>query len=369
MIKEVWPIIRNCLGYADQRLVDFAALCVIRIIESYHRSHADKLEVLVDAELIRAVNVLLLPAGGSPVVSASTYTQMVKVLGTAARASPTITLNLLQADIVATIYQILTGVLPPSSAVAASEQGDSASGQGLGGGLADMAVMQNLAHRPKEQVEEALTLVSELMPPLPKGKTLTIAERSQLLINIQDGTFDHRGYSEKAFHRMVKAKNRADKAAARAAAAANNTVTRSGVQSASSSRAQTPTAGLYAPGEDDTSTPANSENADVNAGLPLPGAGAPEASVDRATLLRQHEQTVNRFITPMVPILVDVYAASVSSSVKLKALTALLKAICFQDEEQLKHTLKVSIHNRKSCFTDVVIECTHRELCKLDPLS
>ena len=170
MIKDVWPIIRNCLGYADQRLVDYAALCVIRIIESYQRSNADKLEELVDAELIRAVNVLLLPAGGSPAVSASTYTQLVKVLGTAAKASPTIALTLLQADIVTTIYQILTGVLPPVSAGIAAEQGNGDSGQGLGGGLADMTVMQNLAHRPKEQVEEALNLVSELMPPLPKGK-------------------------------------------------------------------------------------------------------------------------------------------------------------------------------------------------------
>lgn len=168
MIREVWPIIRNCLGYADQRLVDYATLCVIRIIESYHRSHADKLEVLVDADLIRAVNVLLLPAGGLPIVSQGTYTQLVKVLATAARASPAISLTLLQADIVTTIYQILTGVQPPSVSNGA-EQGNSASGQGLGGGLADMTVMQNLAHRPKEQIEEALNLVSELMPPLPKG--------------------------------------------------------------------------------------------------------------------------------------------------------------------------------------------------------
>ena len=90
-------------------------------------------------------------------------------LATAARASPTIALSLLQADIVVTLYQILTGVLPPSEQEGQEEQGLSASGQGLGGGLADMTVMQNLAHKPKEQIEEALNLVSELMPPLPKG--------------------------------------------------------------------------------------------------------------------------------------------------------------------------------------------------------
>lgn len=168
MIKDVWPILRNCLGYADQRLVDYAALCVIRVIESYHRAHVEKLEVLVDADLIRAVNALLLPAGGSPLIPASTFTLLVRGLATSARASPTIAVALLNADIVTTIYQILTGVLPPTFDDG-EEQGDSETGQGLGGGVADMTVMQNLAHRPKEQVEEALTLISELMPPLPKG--------------------------------------------------------------------------------------------------------------------------------------------------------------------------------------------------------
>jgi E3 ubiquitin-protein ligase TRIP12 len=76
---------------------------------------------------------------------------------------------LLEADIVDTLYQILTGVLPANQEDAALEQGGATGGQGLGGGLADMTVMENLAHRPKEQVEESLSLVSELMPPLPKG--------------------------------------------------------------------------------------------------------------------------------------------------------------------------------------------------------
>jgi E3 ubiquitin-protein ligase TRIP12 len=167
MIKEVWPIIRNCLGYADQRVVDYASLCVIRVIESYHRSNADKLDILIDSDLIRAVVALLLPAGGSSIVPANTFTLLLRALATAARASPTITVTLLEANIVTILYQILTGVLP--SEHDETEQGNGATGQGLGGGLADMTVMQNLAHRPKEQVEEALTLVSELMPPLPKG--------------------------------------------------------------------------------------------------------------------------------------------------------------------------------------------------------
>jgi E3 ubiquitin-protein ligase TRIP12 len=168
MIRGVWPIIRNCLGYSDQRLVEFACLCVIRVIDSYYRSSSENLEILVNAELIAAINVLLLPAGGSPLIAANTFTQLLRALATSARASSNITIVLLEAGIVDTLYQILTGVLP-SSRSESDEQGNAPGGQGLGGGLADMTVMQNLAHRPKDQVEEALSLIAELLPPLPKG--------------------------------------------------------------------------------------------------------------------------------------------------------------------------------------------------------
>lgn len=175
MISGVWPIIRNCLAYSDQRLVEFACLCVIRVIDSYHRTSVENLEALVDTELIRAVNQLLIPAGGSSLVAPNTYTLLLRALSTAARASPKVTIALLQADIVDTLYQILTGVLPPSStSTSSSEQEGASGGQGLGGGLADMTVMENLAHRPKDQVEETLSFISELMPPLPKGLIISV---------------------------------------------------------------------------------------------------------------------------------------------------------------------------------------------------
>lgn len=169
MIRDVFPILRNVLGYSDQRLVEYACLCIIRIIESYHRTSPGLLESLIDAELIRAVHALLLPAGGSPLVSSNTYSLVLRALGTATKASAKIAVALLEASVVDILYQILTGVLPSQSSDDHSEQGEAEGGQGLGGGLADMAVMETLAHRPKEQVEEALSLISELMPPLPKG--------------------------------------------------------------------------------------------------------------------------------------------------------------------------------------------------------
>jgi E3 ubiquitin-protein ligase TRIP12 len=173
IIRGVWPIIRNCLAYLDQRLVEFACLCIIRVVDSYHWHLAltENLESsLVDVDLIKAVNQLLLPAGlgGSPLIASNTYTLLLRALATSARASAKIIVALLEADIVDTLYQILTGILP-SPLDSHSNQSDALGGQGLGGGLADMTVMENLAHRPKNQVEEALSLISEFLPPLPKG--------------------------------------------------------------------------------------------------------------------------------------------------------------------------------------------------------
>ncbi|GBE89625.1 hypothetical protein SCP_1602880 [Sparassis crispa] len=312
MIRGVWPIIRNCLGYSDQRLVEFACLCVIRVVDSYYRSSPEHLEALVDVDLIKAVNLLLLPAGGSPLIAASTFTLLLRALATSARASPKITLVLLEAGIVETLYQILTGVLPPASD-SGEEQGDYVSGQGLGGGLADMTVMENLAHRPKEQVEETLSLISELMPPLPK-----------------DGVFDHKSYTEKAFAKMTKAKTKADRAAARqavVAAAFMNAPSELPAESASSSvsaRCSTPDAGAA-----DSSSVQDGEEA-------APVIPAKESTSDRTELLRSKPNVVGRFLRLMVPILVDVYAASVITPVRIKTLTGLLKAVSFLDGEELK---------------------------------
>jgi E3 ubiquitin-protein ligase TRIP12 len=100
-------------------------------------------------------------------ISSGTMTLFLRALSTAAKNSPKIALTLLEGGMAGTVYTILTGVLPPNDlARLEGEQG----GQGVESGLADMAVMQNLAGRPKEMVEEALSLVCELMPPLPRGE-------------------------------------------------------------------------------------------------------------------------------------------------------------------------------------------------------
>ncbi|KAJ7670440.1 hypothetical protein B0H17DRAFT_1209311 [Mycena rosella] len=315
-IRGVWPIIRNCLTYSDQRLVEFVCLCVIRAIDLYHRASVENLEALVDTELIHAVNQLLLPTG-APLVAANTYTLLLHALATAARtspkitlASPKITLALLEADIVDTLYQILTGVLPPAGD-AAAEQDAANGGQGLGGGLADMTVMDNLAHRSKDQVEETLSLISELMLPLPK-----------------DGMFDHKGYTKKSLSRMIKAKAKAERAAARQAAHATLAATML------ITPAPTPAAGPSSTSA--AATPDDTASAETVVAEPEEGAAA---APDHFELLRSKPAVVGRFMQLMVLILIDVYAASVITLVRVKTLTGLLKAVSFLDANGLKRML------------------------------
>ncbi|KAF8605840.1 hypothetical protein BDV93DRAFT_469584 [Ceratobasidium sp. AG-I] len=330
MIKDVFPIIRTVLGYADPRLVEHASLCVIRTIESF-RSHPELLEGLVDTILLRAL--------ASAAVSPGTFTLVLRALSSATKSSPKITLALLEADVAGTLYQLLTGVVPPADGPDAFMAGEGAvSGAAGAGGLTDMAVMQNLAHRPKDQVEEALSLVSELMPPLPR-----------------DGVFDHRAYSEKSLARLVKAKIKAIKHArarspnpsAGPSTSADAMVVDINVEDAGTA---TP---IAAPGSATPrpGSPAMRPISPAHPGTPpvLPGSpsirptspGVPVVPApSRIELLRSKPELVGRYMRLMVPVLVDVYAASVATQTRSKSLTGILKAVSFAEGEEVNAILK-----------------------------
>ncbi len=155
---------------------------------------------------------------------------MLKALGTACRSSPRLAVVLLENNIVETLYHLLTGSPAPTDSASANEKADatrphairlesesasgpdstadtaavavvsdaSADAAGSTVAVADMAVLQNLAQRPKEQIQEALSLVGELLPPLPR-----------------DGVFDPRAYTEKAYLKRTTKKPTASTSQAR----------------------------------------------------------------------------------------------------------------------------------------------------------
>ena len=150
VIKDVMPILQNVLSSHDQKVVEQGCLCVTRVIDSFKHA-ADRLEQLIEPALLRAVLGLLLP-GTTNLIGANIHTEFLRVLAIVARASPTLSAELLKMNVVDTLYQILTGVSPPDETSNAASKIDS------------VVIMQALIHRPREQVYETLNVICELLP-------------------------------------------------------------------------------------------------------------------------------------------------------------------------------------------------------------
>lgn len=182
-------------------------------------------------------------------------------------------------------------------------------------------------------------------------------------MGLVDGVFDHRAYSEKALARLVRAKIKAIKHArtrspnpsAGPSTSADAMVVDINVEDAGTA---TP---IAAPGSATPrpGSPALRPMSPVHPGTPpiLPGSpsirptspGAPVVPVpSRTELLRAKPEFVGRYIRLMVPVLVDVYAASVATQTRSKSLTGILKAVSFAEGEEVNAILKVSLSHE--CF-------------------
>ena len=151
---------------------------------------------------------------------------------------------------------------------------------------------------------------------------------------VLDGVYDHKVYTEKSLARMVKAKAKAERAAARQAQHVQ-LYAFAGVSTPSSSTTATP-----APASGTaTPTPADSPH---EADEP-PNTTTKESPPDRTEMLRGKPEVVGRFMQLIVPILVDVYAASVITTVRIKTFAGLLKAISYLEADDIKRVLTVSV--------------------------
>jgi len=143
-VRDVMPILLNTLSSSDQRVVEQASLCVCRVVESF-KYHDTKLEELVSVDLLKAILRLLLP-GSTNMISPSIHTQFLRVLSISARASPRLSAELLKMNVVDTLYQVLTGVSPPSSTE-----------QDVASQIDKNVIMQSIIRTPREQIFETLT--------------------------------------------------------------------------------------------------------------------------------------------------------------------------------------------------------------------
>ena len=149
-VRDVMPILENILNNSDQKVVEQGCICVSRIVQSF-RHQENKLEELVSPGLLKAILALLLP-GTTNLIGPHIHTMFLQVIAYTAKASPRLSAELLKMNVVDTLYQILTGVSPPSGTEDVATKIDS------------VVIMQALIHRPKDQVFETLNVICELLP-------------------------------------------------------------------------------------------------------------------------------------------------------------------------------------------------------------
>lgn len=354
MVKEVAPILVNVLGYSDQRVVEQACLAVTRITESY-RHHPDKLEALLTPQLFSALLALLTP--GSSLLTSNTFTSVLRSLALAARASPNVAIELIQGHIADTLYHLLAGAVPPP-------KGKEVVGVQKRREEDDMAVLQNLVHRPKDQILEALVLASELLPTLPRDGLFSSkpnASRSKA--------------GKKATVKVIKREESSPAPSGSSALVpshgalaepldvpATSVASAEPAESISQQPQQTPhqeqedeeamqsVAAAQVKTEETSPTIDSSSAASTAPSAALTAAKAAanlkEAANDlRIDLLQntsppERLETVARFHALLLPTLVDVYSASVGISVRSKSMLALTKIMHFAPKDLLALVLE-----------------------------
>ncbi|GAA5940144.1 hypothetical protein JCM10213_008342 [Rhodosporidiobolus nylandii] len=338
MVLEAMPIFRGILGYPDQRVVEQGCLAVVRIVDSY-RYYPDKLEQLLGADVLTAIRALLNP--DSTTVGVTTYTKSLQMLTTAAKASPAVAVNLVELGIANTLYHLLTGVAPPEWKSADGKQVLEREATAED----DMLVMQNLVQRPKEQIQEVLSLVCELLPPLPK-----------------DGIFDSRAFvpgkesrssrsstkiKEDGAAEPIKVKREEDADDAQpgpSISAAAGDLSGDVKMEDRSDEAPLPSpavSALAAPslGRIASSSSSRSKTKSSRSTMDKDALLAKRMELVSPSAPAARKLVVKRYVALLLPTLVDVYAASVSPLVRTKAVLGLLKMVHFCEEQPLADIL------------------------------
>ncbi|RKP06495.1 hypothetical protein THASP1DRAFT_18424 [Thamnocephalis sphaerospora] len=153
-VKEVMPTLERVLGYSDQKVLESTCLCLARLTENFS-TNTEQLESLLNKDLLRQLCDILSPLS-NVTISDRLFTQLVSMLAIAARASPKLTMMLLELGIMELVYQILTGLPPPpQNDVAAPPSAAIASAVGRSG----------------DQLKSILSLASALLPSLPTAES------------------------------------------------------------------------------------------------------------------------------------------------------------------------------------------------------
>ncbi|KAK3805542.1 MAG: putative ubiquitin-protein ligase Ufd4 [Benniella sp.] len=155
MVQDILPNLENIMQYSDQKIVEHACLCFVRLADSF-KSNAAHLQTIITENILRAVLSLLSP-NANVVVGPQVYTKLLHFLSTVAEHSPVLGFALIEMEIVDTLFLVLTGTHVPKSAAEGEDP---------------LTIPDDLSSRPKEQVSEIISIITELLPTLPKGMSM-----------------------------------------------------------------------------------------------------------------------------------------------------------------------------------------------------
>ena len=261
---EVVPIVGQVLGYSDTRLVESACRCVCLMTQKMAEDE-QALEQLM-SHLLPAVCALLERGLGNetnslPTLPNDLYTDVLDALGQAARISTSLVHSLVEHHLVSTLFVLLTGAPDPTVVVPQS------------------ALLQNFAMHSPVQIQAAVSLLRDVLPPLP-----------------QDGIFDARAYSEKAYMQKWR---RAERAGCKI--------------------------GELDPSLDDAPVRRQSASA----------LKRQRAAETRAEAQRAWPHFFERYMAQLVPVFLCLYTASGSLQLRETILTAILRVLYYADAATL----------------------------------
>jgi len=153
LVQEAIPIISSRLKNDDKKSVDLACQALSRLADSY-KQDKERLAEIGKPEVLANLQELL----QKPTVSASTFTTCLHILVVLTTNNPTTSLHLLQQNMGDSLKKLLVVPAPLSETTPSSSKSINQSLEG------DMLVLVPRSH---QELYEMVSLIGELLPPLP----------------------------------------------------------------------------------------------------------------------------------------------------------------------------------------------------------
>ncbi|KAJ1555410.1 Ubiquitin fusion degradation protein 4 [Nowakowskiella sp. JEL0078] len=323
MVKEAMTILEGLLQNGDPKILEQTVRSISYIVEWVCKSE-DKLQTLITSSLLRSIIEVILPAPTKPVASPFVFTQLVKVLATVSRGSADLgVLILSDLGAIEVIRNILTGGIvlriEPDSNVF-----DLTNTQVDQDEKISAAVMDVVVNRPAEQVLEVLALACDLLPMLPKeheiwslNKQLEFRAARQIEKHISKTELDKDGDVEMGEPEKATKKNKGKEPEISPPTSASASTTPSRLDHSFHQAKK-------------ITQQQNEERV---------------REVRRLNLLKAKPALISNYITRLLPILIEVFSASVNPQVRRKVVKCVAKGVWFMIECHEEESMQVDNGN------------------------